>query len=133
MRVLIGRRAPVDRPARARGRNTIEFTIETRRKGEWAVVHVQGEIDAHTAPRLRERIRQLLDGGELRLVVDADGVEFMDSAALGVLVNGFKQATSGGGTIALVCTRPNITRLLNITGLDAMFPPFASVDEVVGR
>jgi anti-sigma B factor antagonist len=102
-----------------------------RIEDSWAVVEVGGEVDAHTAPRLREGLRELLDQGRYRIIVDAERVEFMDSTALGVLVSGMKRATDHEGTLALVCTRPNLTRLLDITGLDKVFPVYSSLDQAL--
>ena len=45
-----------------------------------------GDVDAHTAPELRAHLLELLRSGDRHLVVDLDGVEFMDSSGLGVLV-----------------------------------------------
>jgi anti-sigma B factor antagonist len=114
-----------------RGGSTIEFLLETRSEDAWAIVALGGEVDAHSAPRLRDGLRELFDDGRFRIVVEADRVEFMDSTALGVLVNGFKRATEHDGILAVVCTRPNVIRLLEITGLDKVFPVFSSLEQAM--
>ena len=124
----------------------LEFD-ETGYEG-WRVLAVRGEIDAYTSPRLREELKRLIDDGARRLVVDLQGVEFMDSTGLGVLVSALKrlkeasmpagtpdgagsdpQASADDGRLSLVCTSPQILRVLAVTGLDKVFVVAPSLAE----
>ena len=88
-----------------------------------------GEVDIYTAPKLRERLAELVSEGSHRIVVDLEGVEFMDSTGLGSLVAGLKRVKEHDGTLALVCTREQVLKVLNITGLDKVFPLHSTVEE----
>ena len=55
------------------------------------VLEVGGEIDVYTAPKLRDRITELVADGVYHLVIDMEAVEFLDSTGLGVLVGGLKK------------------------------------------
>ena len=46
------------------------------------VLSVSGEVDLATAPRLRERLVQLVTDGHRCVVVDMAGVDFLDSTGL---------------------------------------------------
>src|SRR5580704_11140076 len=95
------------------------------------VIAVSGEIDVYTAPRLREAIVSLTDAGNYRLIVDMEGVEFLDSTGLGVLVGGLKRVRAHDGAIDLVCTQGRILRIFRITGLSRVFNIYDSVDEAL--
>lgn len=95
------------------------------------VIEVSGEIDVYTAPRLREALISLVDAGNFRLIVDMEGVEFLDSTGLGVLVGGLKRVRAHDGSIDLVCTQGRILRIFRITGLSKVFDIYDSVDEAV--
>jgi anti-sigma B factor antagonist len=95
------------------------------------VIAVSGEIDVYTAPRLREMLIRLVDEEKYHLIVDMEGVEFLDSTGLGVLVGGLKRVRSHDGGIDLVCTQGRILRIFRITGLSKVFNIFDSVEEAV--
>jgi anti-sigma B factor antagonist len=95
------------------------------------VIEASGEIDVYTAPRLRETLVSLADAGNYHLIVDMEGVEFLDSTGLGVLVGGLKRVRAHGGGIDLVCTQGRILRIFRITGLNKVFSIFDSVDDAL--
>lgn len=95
------------------------------------VIELSGEIDVYTAPRLREALVSLVDAGNYRLIIDMEGVEFLDSTGLGVLVGGLKRVRSHDGTIDLVCTQGRILRIFRITGLIKVFNIHDTVDDAL--
>ncbi|HVL32207.1 MAG TPA: STAS domain-containing protein [Actinomycetota bacterium] len=103
--------------------------VSSRMDGPWAVVEVQGEVDMFTAPKLREKLVQTVEEGCYRIVVDLQGVSFMDSTGLGTLVGGLKRVKEHEGTLALVCTSRPVLRVLSITGLNNVFPVYDSVEQ----
>ena len=96
-----------------------------------AVLSVLGEIDVATAPPLRQRLIGLVDDGWKRIVVDLEGVDFLDSTGLGVLVSVLKRLRTNGGDLLLVCTRSQVLKVLEITGLTNVFPIFETVEAAV--
>ena len=99
--------------------------------GDVTVVEVSGEIDVYTAPRLREKIISLVDGGNYRLIIDMERVEFLDSTGLGVLVGGLKRVRQHDGGIDLVCTQGRILRIFRITGLSKVFSMYDTVGQAL--
>src|ERR1700728_3274720 len=98
---------------------------------ESTVVAVGGEIDVYSAPKLREKLISLAESGSSHLIVDMEGVEFLDSTGLGVLVGGLKRVRAHDGGIDLVCTQGRILRIFRITGLSKVFNIYDSVDEAL--
>jgi anti-sigma B factor antagonist len=86
------------------------------------VIALGGEVDLYTAPEFKERMVELIEAGKRRIVVDLSDATFIDSTTLGVLVGGVKRLRPVGGSLALVCTDENITKIFEITGLDRVFP-----------
>ena len=97
----------------------------------FTVIEVGGEIDVYTAPKLREKLITLVEEGSYQLIVDMEGVEFLDSTGLGVLVGGLKRVRAHDGWLDLVCTQSRILRIFKITGLNKVFSIHNSVVEAI--
>lgn len=109
----------------------MELSVTSRQEGGRTVISVRGEIDVYTAPSLRERLNELVASGHYNLVVDMEGVEFLDSTGLGVLVGGLKRVRSHDGTLRLVCVQEKILKVFRITGLTKVFPIHATLEEAL--
>jgi anti-sigma B factor antagonist len=110
------------------GRTGMDLGLDTEERNGFAVLAVQGEVDVYTAPQLREQLISLVDDGKSNIVVNLEGVEFLDSTGLGVLVGGLKRVRSAGGDLSLVCTQRRILKVLEITGLTKVFSIHETVD-----
>jgi anti-sigma B factor antagonist len=109
----------------------VDLGLDVVERNGYAVLAVQGEVDVYTAPQFREQLIQLVDQGHRQIVVDLEGVEFLDSTGLGVLVGGLKRVRSQDGDLSLVCTQRRILKVLEITGLTKVFDIHDSVDAAV--
>lgn len=109
----------------------MDLTLEHRKVGDRTVLEVGGEIDVYTAPKLRERLVELVGEGNYKIIVDMTKVEFLDSTGLGVLVGGLKRVRSHDGQLALVCNQERIYKIFRITGLTKVFPIYDSTDEAL--
>ena len=99
--------------------------------GDRAVLRIDGDIDAWTAPQLRERVRDLAGSGTVHLIADLRGVGFLDSAGLGALVAARKELRGREGSLMLVAGAGRIVQVLRITGLTDAFALHSSVLEAV--
>ena len=95
------------------------------------VVAVRGEIDLFTAPELKQKLTDAIEGGKSRIVVDLTDTSFLDSTALGVLIGAVKRLRSRDGVLTIVNTDPNIAKTFEITGLDQIFTIRPTRDEAV--
>jgi ABC-type transporter Mla MlaB component len=70
---------------------------------EAVVVEVGGEIDLHSAPRLREELGRALESNTPpRVIIDLAGVSFIDSTGIGVLVGALKRAREAKGELRVL-------------------------------
>jgi anti-sigma B factor antagonist len=109
----------------------MDLGLDVSDRDGWAVLSVQGEVDVYTAPRFRERLIELVSQGKHRIVVDLEGVDFLDSTGLGTIVSVLKRARTRGGDLRLVSTQARIHRLFEITGLDKAVLLRASLDDAI--
>ena len=109
----------------------MELGLDVTERNGYAVLAVFGEVDVYTAPNFRERLIELVSEGKHQIVVDLEGVDFLDSTGLGVLVGGLKRLRSHDGDLSLVCTQSRILKVFEITGLTKVFAIHDSVDAAV--
>ena len=107
------------------------LNVDTRVQDGRTVVSVAGELDVYTCARLRDELARLSAEGRHHLALDLRELEFTDSSGLGVLVGAVKRAKAGGGGLALVGVRESILRVLRITGLVKVMPPFELLAEAL--
>ncbi|GAB2770703.1 anti-sigma factor antagonist BldG [Nocardioides salsibiostraticola] len=99
----------------------MDLSLETSDVDGCAVLAVGGEIDVYTAPKLRDKITEVVASGTYRIVIDLQAVEFLDSTGLGVLVGGLKKVRAHDGSLKLVCSQERLLKIFRITGLSKVF------------
>jgi anti-sigma B factor antagonist len=94
------------------------------------VVRLAGELDLYNAHRVREALLACSAESPERLVVDLGEVEFVDSTALGVLVEA-RSRMEDKQAFLLAAPGAETRRALEVSGLDRHFNVRESVDEAL--
>ena len=114
--------------ARIPGGVDVDLTLATHEVDGATIIAVGGEIDVYTAPKLRDKITELVAKGVYDIIVDMEAVEFLDSTGLGVLVGGLKKVRVHDGSLELICTQDRLLKIFRITGLAKVFVIHDSAD-----
>jgi len=96
---------------------------------DYTLCRPSGELDAYTVGMFRDALTKISKSGESRLLIDLSDVPFMDSAGLGALIRGIRNAREAEGVVAVACSRPTLTRLLHTTGFDRIVSVTESIEE----
>jgi anti-sigma B factor antagonist len=94
------------------------------------VITFDGEISDF--PVLIQSVDNLIADGTRHLAIDLHTLPFINSAALGYLVKARANLESLEGEMALARVQPAIKNILEMTGLDVVFPTFDTIEEAVG-
>ena len=121
---LVGRHFLSDADALRR-----EPVLEVEREGDARVVKLGGELDLYNAPQVRQALVEACADAPGRVVVDLSEVEFVDSTALGVLIEARSKVGRDG--LLLAAPQPEARRTLQVSGLDRHLPVHDSVDEAL--
>jgi anti-sigma B factor antagonist len=105
--------------------------VTSVREGDWRIVSVNGEIDVHTGPALRDHLLSAFAHGEDTVVVDLAQVSFLDSSGLGVLVTAHKRARTTDGELRIAACRPEVATIFQITALDRAFCIYPTVADAL--
>lgn len=95
------------------------------------VITVRGEVDVATSPQVAAVVAKVLTRHATDIVIDLTEVEFIDSTGLGMLVGAQRSCRSVGTKLGLAVRDQRIMRLLEITGLDSLFPTAPDPHDVV--
>lgn len=79
--------------------------------------NLAGEIDAYTAPDVRDSLFPYAEKSGLTIIVNLSNVSYMDSTGLGVFVGLFKMLKANNGKLELIGMSKQLQRLFTITGL----------------
>ncbi|WP_462410258.1 anti-sigma factor antagonist [Neobacillus sp. Marseille-QA0830] len=106
----------------------MNLAIDVQKKDREVWVQAAGEIDAFTAPKLREELWPYAQGNTVtNIVIDLKNVSYLDSTGLGVFVGLFKQLKQKGGELKLMNLSNRLQRLFEITGLSHIMDISANV------
>jgi anti-sigma B factor antagonist len=100
-------------------------TIHERSVGEITVIDIDGRMTIEEgADVFRQATRRLIGLGRWRLVVNLHDTPYIDSTALGEIVQAYTTVTRKGGSLKLLHVPERVYRLLAITKLVRVFDVF---------
>jgi len=91
----------------------------------------KGRLDMASAPAFRERVKQLVESGSLRLIVDLGEVSFVDSSGLGAVIGGLKVARQAGGDLRIARANEQVKLVLELTSLNRLLQPYESLEKAL--
>lgn len=98
------------------------------------IISIIGEIDHHTCEDARDRIDNYIDCNSVKnAIFDFTDVSFMDSAGIGVIIGRYKRLSVMGGKVSVVTNRPQIKRILEISGIQRISCIFDSIDNALSN
>jgi anti-sigma B factor antagonist len=109
------------------------LSIESTITGGVRVVAARGEIDIANAPRFAEALAACAE--DATLIVSLDGIQYIDSSGLSVLIRENQARQQRGDRLFIVLPDGNARRVFDVTGLTTelgCFPDLASAVEAAG-
>jgi anti-sigma B factor antagonist len=104
--------------------------MRVEKQGDACVVSLGGELDLYNAEHVRDALAQACADSPERVVVDLGEVDFMDSTALGVLIEA-RTKLENGRAFLLAAPGVETRRALQISGLDRHFTVHDTVPEAL--
>jgi len=106
--------------------------VKTQMEGDVAIVHVSGKLmGGPESENLRNEIKQLLDKGTTKFVVNLKGVPWINSTGLGALMAVYTSVQRGEGVLKLAHVSDRIQSLFMITKLLTIFDTYTTEKEAI--
>jgi anti-sigma B factor antagonist len=103
----------------------------TATMGLLTVVTFPAEIDMATTGAIGGQLAAALAPGVPAVIADMTATTFCDSAGITILIRAKKQATAHGAELRLLLPCPNVVRVLQIQGVDAVLPIYHNLEEAL--
>ena len=108
------------------------MVIEERVIGDVTILDLKGKMTLGEGDELlKDKINSLIHQGQKKLLLNLEGVPYIDSAGLGEIVRTYTTVSRQGGNLKLVNLTKRITDLLAITKLLTVFETFDSEPEAL--
>ena len=105
------------------------MNITTTPIADGFIVQVKGEIDYSQSSELRVQIMTLLQKRVARLIIDLEGVQYMDSSGVAVLVEAMQMQRKQNDKIILCSLQPKVKGIFEIARLNTVFTIVANSSE----
>lgn len=108
---------------------------EVRVIGRVLVVGIFGELDLNTAPSFRSAVEEQLDTNPdiTDILLMMQGVTFIDSSGLGVILGRYKRLRPHGGNVIVAAPSSQARRALELSGLAGVIPICDTEDDAWAR
>lgn len=105
--------------------------ITRSEKNNVAILSLKGKLDLANAARLKDKVKGILDEGKLKVHLNMDDVDFINSSGLGALVSVMKEIRLRKGRLTLSDLAPYVNEIFEITQLSHVFEIFGTSEEAL--
>ncbi len=93
------------------------------------VIKADGGLNGHNAGDFVDRIRQLVDAGLRKLIVDCEHLDYISSVGLAVLLRLHKKIAEHEGNLKLAHVKGMVPQVLQVTGLSRIFHLYPDIEQ----
>jgi anti-anti-sigma factor len=98
------------------------------------VVALEGNLmGGPDATSLNSQIHELIEQGQVRIVIDLSGVDFMNSSGLGLLLGTTSAVRNSGGALAIANASEKVETIIKIAKLGSVLDTHASLEEAIAH
>ncbi|WP_371370811.1 anti-sigma factor antagonist [Sporomusa aerivorans] len=96
------------------------------------VIRLEGEFDVCGANEFRKIVDQAQDEtGAKHILLNMQGVNFIDSSGLGVILGRYRQLAQHGGKLLVAHLEPSIQRLFELAGLTRILKIYPTEEQAL--
>ena len=100
--------------------------ISVKAANEVKVLAFEGSLDTQTSPDALTQLTQLIDGGDKKIVVNFEKLQYISSAGLRILLAAAKQLKAAEGELRICDLNEVVKEVFDISGFSTIFKIFES-------
>ena len=107
--------------------------MASQSKPQTGILALEGEIDLHRLPEIKETLEPLVAQQTPRILIDLTKVTYIDSSGLAAFIETMQRIASYGGKFALFGLGESVRAIFEIARLDQIFRIFPDEDAAVSE
>jgi anti-sigma B factor antagonist len=109
----------------------VNFSATIRENGAISIVSVAGSLTSFEVGGLRTTITGLVKQGRKKIVLNLEGLRYLDSSGIGELVRNYMTVIKSGGEMKVVGLKPKVEEIFKVTQLHQIFQEFQDEAEAL--
>ena len=105
--------------------------VNIKKRDNYVIFYLIGQLDAHSAPQLEKEISMLLDEKIQILVFNLSNLEYISSAGLGVFMSFIQDLRENNGDIIFTELNSRVENVMNLLGFNHIFKIYDTESEAV--
>lgn len=107
--------------------------VKRDKKGDVLILRLKGRLDAVSSPATEKKVFECINGGEINLVLDFEGVVYLSSAGMRMLLSTTKKLKGLSGKLVLCSINQNVMDVLKMSGFDHVLELCNNEDEALRK
>ena len=92
------------------------INIREEKADSVAIIIIDGRVDGTTAPELENRISQIVDRGDVQILLDCAGMTYVSSAGLRIFLTGARRCQQNEGKLTICSLQPDCKSVIETSG-----------------
>lgn len=101
------------------------MVVSEENDNDVSVIELNGRLDAGSAKSVLAGIKELVKRNRLKIILDMSGVEFIDSAGVGILLASYRAVDAKGGALKICAIQNQVESIFSLTRLSEFFEVFS--------
>ena len=107
------------------------MNIREERSGDVVIISIDDHLDTAAAPALEEKLTELIERGDTRLIIDCTGLQYVNSAGLKVFLLTAKRIDALAGQFILASLGPSVLTIFRTIGFDKIMKIVATREDAL--
>ncbi len=105
--------------------------VTVKEVNEVSVLSFEGNLDTNTAPQAQAQIDQLIDGGSVKILINFDNLNYINSAGLRVLLATAKKLKAASGDLKICGLNQTVQEVFDISGFSSILSVVATEEDAL--
>jgi len=107
------------------------MNLSKKNTSGFCVINIEGRIDTTNFNTFEKEVADIIDGGEVNIILNCKGLNYISSSGLRVFLISQKKLMALNGKLYLCEMQPTIKEIFDISGFSTIFKIFDSEEKAL--